>query len=207
MRHGLAAAFLQRQAGLGSVQGLDLALLIDPQHQRMLGRIQIQADDFFQLVGKLRIATYFESLDQMRLESVRAPDAPHAGLGDTHFARHGARGPMRRVGRSGLRGLPDHLLTIAAGIDGVRPGRGASFSRPSTPRSRNLPRHKAAMRGLIFNSSRSADSAYLRRPATQCGCATLRAPAQSAHALAAQLPTLRVQNDRLGNTHDRVSSS
>jgi hypothetical protein len=80
MRHRLAASFLQWQPGLGSVQGLDLALLIDAQNERMLRRIQIQADDGFQLTSKLRIATYLEGLDQVRLESVRMPDASHAGL-------------------------------------------------------------------------------------------------------------------------------
>jgi hypothetical protein len=105
MRHRLAAPLLQWQPGLGSVQGLYLALLIDAQNQRMLRRVQIQADDCLQLIGKLWITTYLEGLDQVRLEPVRVPDASHAGLADTNFTRHGARGPMGRVGWSGLRGL------------------------------------------------------------------------------------------------------
>jgi hypothetical protein len=108
MRHRLAASFLQWQPGLGSVQGLYLALLINVQNQRMLRRVQIQADDCFQLTAKLRITTYLKGLDQVRLESVRVPDASHAGLADTNFTRHGARGPMGRGGWSGVRGLLDH---------------------------------------------------------------------------------------------------
>ena len=43
-------------------------------------------------------------------------------------------------------------ITVAiteALIDGVRPGRGASLSNPSTPRRRNRPRHNATMRGRL----------------------------------------------------------
>ena len=40
MGHGAGAAFLHRQAGLGAVEGLDLAFLIHRKHQRTedLGR-------------------------------------------------------------------------------------------------------------------------------------------------------------------------
>ena len=40
MRHRLPASLLQGQPGLGPVQGLYLAFLIDAQNQRVLGRIQ-----------------------------------------------------------------------------------------------------------------------------------------------------------------------
>src|SRR5438046_1206022 len=42
MRQGGAAPTLQRQTGLGTIQGLNLALLVRAQHQRVLGRIQVQ---------------------------------------------------------------------------------------------------------------------------------------------------------------------
>ena len=84
------------------------------------------------------------------------------------------------------------VLTIAAGIESVRPGRGASFSNPSTPRSRNLSRHNAAIRGLIFNSSLICLCGL--PPATQYGYATLPAWARCAHALAAP-----VDADSLGS--------
>jgi phosphohistidine phosphatase len=81
---------------------LYLALFFDAQNQGMLRRVQIQADDGFQLVGKVRIMAYLEGLDQERIESVCVPDAPHAGLAGTNFSRHGARGPVARAGWSGL---------------------------------------------------------------------------------------------------------
>jgi hypothetical protein len=53
MGHGVAAALLHRQAGLGAVQSLNLALLVGAQHDGIFGRIQIQANDVFQLFLEL----------------------------------------------------------------------------------------------------------------------------------------------------------
>jgi hypothetical protein len=98
------------------------------------------------------------------------------------------------------------VLTIAAGIHGVRPGRGVSFNRPSTPSNRNLPRHNAAIRGLVFNSSLiccclpwAASNTMRLRNATRIGhSAPTRLPLQLT-------PTLRVQNDWAGYAHDWVT--
>ena len=43
------------QAGRGPVQGLDLAFLIDREDQRLLRRVEIQADDVADLVDELRV--------------------------------------------------------------------------------------------------------------------------------------------------------
>lgn len=68
VRHGLAAPLLQGQPWLSSIQRLNLTLLACAQNQRVFRRIQIQANDGFQLVGKLRVAANLERLDQVRLE-------------------------------------------------------------------------------------------------------------------------------------------
>src|ERR1700728_1772859 len=94
VRQRSTASTLQRQAGLGTVQSLDLALLIGAQHQRMFGRIEIQTDDVFQLLCEGRIVTDFESIHTMRFQSVGVPDAPHAGFADTNGRGHGARAPV-----------------------------------------------------------------------------------------------------------------
>ena len=72
MGHGAAAALLDRQAGLGAVQSLNLALLVGAQHDGVLGRIQIQADDVLQLLLELGIAAELESPHLMRLQSMGA---------------------------------------------------------------------------------------------------------------------------------------
>ena len=98
--HGAGAALLHRQAGLGAVERLDLALLVDRQHDGMGRRIDIEPDDVAQLVG--RTAGSLESLNwrtrcgwrpwacQMRCTE-RQADAGRLG--------HGAAGPVRRLVR------------------------------------------------------------------------------------------------------------
>src|ERR1035441_9041496 len=80
VRHGGAASALQRQAGLGTVQSLNLALLVGAQHQRVLRRVEVQTDDVFQFLRERRIVADLEGLHAMRFQSVGPPDAPHAGF-------------------------------------------------------------------------------------------------------------------------------
>ncbi len=50
------AALLKRQSRLGAIQRLDLALLVQTQHQRLLGRIQIQAYHIREFLQEFRIS-------------------------------------------------------------------------------------------------------------------------------------------------------
>jgi len=50
--HGLAAAGLDRQPGLGAVESLDLAVCIEREHHRVRRRIDIEPDDVDELGGK-----------------------------------------------------------------------------------------------------------------------------------------------------------
>ena len=50
------------QQGLGAVQSLDLGLLIDAEHYRLVGRIQVQADDVADLFDKERVCGELEVL-------------------------------------------------------------------------------------------------------------------------------------------------
>src|SRR5271167_3155010 len=45
MGHGAGAALLDRQPRLGAVERLDLALLVDAEHHRLVRRAQVEADD------------------------------------------------------------------------------------------------------------------------------------------------------------------
>ena len=54
VRHRLAAPGLDRQSGLGAVERLDLALLVDRQHHGMGRRINIEPDNVGELGGKSR---------------------------------------------------------------------------------------------------------------------------------------------------------
>jgi hypothetical protein len=66
MRHGAGAALLHGQAGLGAIERLDLALFVDAQHQRLVGRIEIEPDHVLHFGGEVLVARDFEGLDQVR---------------------------------------------------------------------------------------------------------------------------------------------
>jgi hypothetical protein len=59
MRHRASATGLERQARLGPVKRLDLALLVDREDDGMRRRIDIEANDVLELVGELRVVRQF----------------------------------------------------------------------------------------------------------------------------------------------------
>jgi hypothetical protein len=99
VRHGPGAAALHGQAGLRSVERLDLALLVDGQHHRVGGRIDVEPDDVPDLGGEVRVVRELEGADAVRLEPVRTPDALDIGEADARRLRHGAPGPVGRLAR------------------------------------------------------------------------------------------------------------
>ena len=64
--HRSSTARLHRQIGLGAVERLDLALLIDRENDGMGWRIDIEADDVAQLVDKLRVGGELELFHSVR---------------------------------------------------------------------------------------------------------------------------------------------
>ena len=101
-----------------------LTLLVATQHQGVLGRIQIQPDNGFELFGELRVAAELEGLDPMRFEAVLLPNPSHAGGADARRPSHRTGGPMGGVGRLLLRGhahdARDGLLADFRGATGPR---------------------------------------------------------------------------------------
>jgi len=65
----------------------------------MLGRVDVEADHIAHLVDEGWIARDLEALDQMRLQSVLAPDLLDTGLAQADHARQRTRTPVRRLGR------------------------------------------------------------------------------------------------------------
>jgi hypothetical protein len=72
--HRSTAALLQRQAGLGAIERLNLRFLVDRQHHRMRRRVDVEADDVTQLFDKRPIARQLELTHAMGLQPVGAPD-------------------------------------------------------------------------------------------------------------------------------------
>src|SRR5258708_25865697 len=77
VRHGAVAPLLDRQPRLCAIEGLDLALLIDREHHGMGRRIDIEAADLPELVGKGLVVGQLEPAHAMRLQPARAPDPLH----------------------------------------------------------------------------------------------------------------------------------
>jgi len=63
------------QERLGAVQRLDLALLVDAEHQGAIGRVEIELDDVAHLLDEQRVGRELEGLDAVRLQPKGLPDA------------------------------------------------------------------------------------------------------------------------------------
>jgi hypothetical protein len=83
MGHRPGAALFQGQAGLRPVERLNLAFLVDGQHERLLRRIEIEADDVLNLFEEIGVVGDLEALHLMRLEPVLGPDPLHARVADS----------------------------------------------------------------------------------------------------------------------------
>ena len=120
-------AWQHRQDRLGAVEGLDLALLVDTEHQRAIRRRHVKADNVADLVDEVRITGEFEGLGPVRLQAEGAPDAPDRRVRQPRLLRHRAQRPVGRVHRRrGERSL-DHLCHLLV-LDGPRAPR-AGFVR------------------------------------------------------------------------------
>lgn len=108
-----------RQHWLGTLERLDLALLVDTQHQGVLWRIQIQLDDVEHLFDEERVVGELEALRAVRLQAEHRQITVHGALGESGFLSETASRPMRlALGLSGERRVDqrcDLLLARRAG--------------------------------------------------------------------------------------------
>ena len=129
--HRAGSAFLHRQAGLGTVERLDLRLFVDREDDGMGGRIDIKPDNIAQLVDELRVVGELELVDPVRLETMRAPDALDGTRADTDGFRHHSSSPMGRLGGRIGPGERYNTLGDIRPSGGMREGRVLSRKRPS----------------------------------------------------------------------------
>ena len=106
--HRGAAPLLHRQAGLGSVERLDLALFVDAEHHGMGRRIDIEPDHIPEFLGEFGIVGELEGAQPMRLEPMPLPDAAHRGRADLRGLGHRRCGPVGRLMRRFPVGHCDH---------------------------------------------------------------------------------------------------
>src|SRR6266481_2392763 len=97
MSHGAAAALLHWQSGLGAIQRLDLTLLIHTKHQRLVGRVEIEAHYVAEFFDKVLVARELESAHPMRLQTVCIPHPCHCHVTDSKLLGQCARAPKRSL--------------------------------------------------------------------------------------------------------------
>ncbi len=110
MRHRGAVAARERKPRLGSIQRLDLALLVQAEDDRVLGRVQIETDDFFEFLGESRIVAHLEGPHLVRFDSIAAPDSKHARFTDAHLPCQTGGTPVCCAFGHVARGHLDHTL-------------------------------------------------------------------------------------------------
>ena len=128
-----------RQEGLGTVQGLDLALFVDTENQGTIRRRQIQTDDVADLLHEEGIARQLEGLRAMRLQAEGPPDAMNG---------RGARGRSP--------------APSSEGSNGSRPAASLPASAGPLPRWRHR-RFDAARRGGVRRTDRRGPPPHRRR--------------------------------------------
>ena len=104
-------ALLQRQARLRAVERLDLAFLVDAQHQRPVRRVHVEPDDVGDLLLELRVVGELEAAHQMRLQPASAQmRCTELDWLMPTACGHRRAAPMRRRRRRLVRRLGQHLL-------------------------------------------------------------------------------------------------
>jgi len=102
VRHGAETPLFHGQTRLGTVEGLDLAFLVDGQDDGMGRRIDVKPNDIAQFAGEVRIVRELELPIAVRLQAMGTPDTPDGAFTDTGLCGHHRGRPMGRLdGRVG----------------------------------------------------------------------------------------------------------
>ena len=139
VRHRLGAPFLHRQAGLGSLQCLNLRFLIAAQNQRVLGRVEVQAHDVVEFLNQARVVGQLEGVHAMGLQAGGTPYAGNGRCAGAQVSGQAARAPVGRAFGRALQGRAPqsrahHPLPLDGGACRARsPGTRRASSNPSTP--------------------------------------------------------------------------
>lgn len=166
----------QRQVRLGPFQRLALALLVAAEHQRLVRRVEIEADHVPELGLEVRVARQFERAGQMGLDLVCCPNPLHACRRDPHLPRHRANTPTGPIRRR-LRRLDDQLFPfrfrdrrLRAAASRLLKTRQPKARKPTFPADDRRPAHSCLGRGRVLaaacrpqeHDARSADQPLRR---------------------------------------------
>src|SRR5262245_33074043 len=94
VRHGAGTARLHRQARLGAIERLDLALLVNREHNGVGRRVHVEADYVLEFLCKLWIVRQLEGLNAMWGELVGLEDALYRPQAHSRRLSQHPAGPM-----------------------------------------------------------------------------------------------------------------
>jgi hypothetical protein len=198
----------QRQHRRRTVERLDLRLLVHTEHDRRLGRVEIEPDDVSDLVDELRIRGQLERLRLVRLQPERPPDSADRALAHPTRGRHRTRRPMRRVRRLLLERLHEYPLDVGV-RDRARLARPRLVMEPvKTPLREPAPplAHGRAVAAQLGSDLRARPSLSRRQHDPAPKRQRLRALRPSSPPLE-HLPLLLPEHDLRTLRHSRLPSS
>ncbi len=99
MGHGAAPTFFQRQTRLSTIEGLNLGFLVHAQHQCLVGRVKIDADNVSKLFHEAFVPGELKGPYSVRLQTMGSPYLGHHVMTDALSLGHTARTPVCGVGR------------------------------------------------------------------------------------------------------------
>ena len=110
MRAALNLTGTHRRGGRRALQRLSLAPLVHAQHQRLVGRAEVQPDNMPHLLDEQRSLRQLERARAVRLQREGLPDARHSCLAEATPLRQRARALVRRVDGQRLQRRRQRLL-------------------------------------------------------------------------------------------------
>src|ERR1035437_1847289 len=119
MGHGAGTTRLHRQPRLGAVESLDLALLIDAEHDRVLRRVEVEPDDVGQLLQEAGIVRQLEGLNPVGLEAMIPPDPVDRIRANPSMLGHRSAAPVGGPLGRGVERVVDYLGDLLGRENGL----------------------------------------------------------------------------------------
>ena len=178
----------QLQIALRPLQRLDRGLLVDTEHNRLVGRCHVEANDVGRLSGELRIVALAPGLAAVEIDLAAPAESAR------YIARARPSAPRRSAAPSSGRSrraaaYPERQDAVARRhtVLRLRAGR-ALVSSPARPYRAYRPRHRLTVRGIAPHSRAIERVERPAPPATRSAPETRRAAASSALAPEPQAP-------------------
>jgi hypothetical protein len=140
----------ERQNGVEPVQRLNGGLLVHTKDGRMLGRVQIQADDVSGFGFEIGIGAGHVSLQAMRLQAGLLPDAVHCVLADTQLSSEFAAAPVC-VPSPGFLRVAESIRARSLGVSTEAGCPGWLVSSPPIPEARNRCFHRMTVGAVVLS--------------------------------------------------------